>query len=222
MRVAAVDQGTSDPTPSRRHRGRRAGRSLQARGDHASREGVDARRRLLPVPITRVRNVLTGYRREAEQRGAERILLVATSAVRDAENGEAFLGEIEWVTASSRGFSPGTRRPRCLPRRGGRRIGSTLVIDPGGGSTEFVVGEPRSIRQSVDVGSTRLTERFPHRPADRGGTRGGRRLRPRRPPRAAGGRSDRGRRGHDHHPGGARPGARRTGRPRNPRPPAHL
>src|SRR5262245_66678933 len=59
-------------------------------------EGVDARRRLLPLPITRVRNVLTEYRRRIEELGAERVLCVATSAVRDAENGEAFLGEIEW------------------------------------------------------------------------------------------------------------------------------
>ena len=47
-------------------------------------EGVDARRRLLPVPIARVRNTLSDYRRTAESLGAERTLLVATSAVRDA------------------------------------------------------------------------------------------------------------------------------------------
>jgi len=59
-------------------------------------EGVDARRQLLPVPVARVRNVLADYRRELEALGAERTLAVATSAVRDAENGEAFLGEVEW------------------------------------------------------------------------------------------------------------------------------
>src|SRR5215207_1628852 len=59
-------------------------------------EGVDERRKLLPLPIARVRNVLSGYRRELESLGAERVLCIATSAVRDAENGEAFLGEIEW------------------------------------------------------------------------------------------------------------------------------
>src|SRR5207244_13105890 len=58
-------------------------------------EGVDARRRLLPVPIARVRNTLSDYRRTAESLGAERTLLVATSAVRDAEHGEAVLGEME-------------------------------------------------------------------------------------------------------------------------------
>ena len=59
-------------------------------------EGVDERRRLLPVPIARVRNCLAEYRRELEELGATRTLAIATSAVRDAENGEAFLGEIEW------------------------------------------------------------------------------------------------------------------------------
>nr|MBA3374693.1 hypothetical protein [Actinomycetota bacterium] len=54
-------------------------------------EGVDKRRRLLPVPITRVRNCLTDYRRELERHGATQTLAIATSAVRDAENGEAFL-----------------------------------------------------------------------------------------------------------------------------------
>src|SRR5204863_9948064 len=59
-------------------------------------EGVDKRRRLLPVPIACVRNCLVAYRRAAEELGADRVLAVGTSAVRDAENGEAFLGEVEW------------------------------------------------------------------------------------------------------------------------------
>src|SRR5215210_410744 len=57
-------------------------------------EDVDARRLLLPSAIARVRNVLADYRRAVEELGAERTLVFATSAVRDAENGEAFLGEI--------------------------------------------------------------------------------------------------------------------------------
>ncbi len=73
-------------------------------------EGVDARRRLLPVPIARVRNVLSDYRRTAESLGAERTLLVATSAVRDAENGEAFLGEIEWSYGFATQLLTATRR----------------------------------------------------------------------------------------------------------------
>src|SRR5436305_4206468 len=59
-------------------------------------EGVEERRKLLPLPVARVRNVLAEYRRELEELGAERVLAIGTSAIRDAENGEAFLGEIEW------------------------------------------------------------------------------------------------------------------------------
>ena len=44
-------------------------------------EGVDERRRLLPVPIARVRNTLSDFRRTLEQLGAERTLAIATSAI---------------------------------------------------------------------------------------------------------------------------------------------
>ena len=128
-------------------------------------EGVDHRRRLLPVPIARVRNVLTDYRREAEQLGAERTLAIATSAVRDAENGEAFLGEVEW----SYGFETlllSGRDEAHLTYRGvsaGRRLdGNTLIVDIGGGSTELVAGGPDGIHfhDSLDAGCVRMTERF--------------------------------------------------------------
>jgi exopolyphosphatase / guanosine-5'-triphosphate,3'-diphosphate pyrophosphatase len=128
-------------------------------------EDVDRRRRLLPVSIARVRNVLSDYRREAERLGAERVLLVATSAVRDAENGEAFLGEVEWSYGFVTRLLSGEEEAELTFRGAAEgRLGSTLVIDPGGGSTEFVVGEEGHIRSrtSVDVGSVRLTERFIH------------------------------------------------------------
>jgi exopolyphosphatase/guanosine-5'-triphosphate,3'-diphosphate pyrophosphatase len=128
-------------------------------------EGVDARRRLLPLPITRVRNCLTEYRRELEGLGAERALAVATSAVRDAENGEAFLGEVEWSYGFTTRLLSGDDEA-LLTFRGatlGRPLGeATLVVDLGGGSTELIVGDADGIRfhTSVDVGSVRLTERF--------------------------------------------------------------
>ena len=120
-------------------------------------EGVDARRRLLPVPIARVRNVLADYRRELESLGAERTLAVATSAVRDAENGEAFLGEVEWSYGFRTKLLSGDEEAE-LTRRGVGSLGpSTLLLDVGGGSTEVSAGP---FRESIDVGSVRLTERF--------------------------------------------------------------
>jgi exopolyphosphatase / guanosine-5'-triphosphate,3'-diphosphate pyrophosphatase len=125
-------------------------------------EGVDDRRKLLPLPIARVRNVLTEYRRELERLGAERVLTIATSAVRDAENGEAFLGEIEWSYGFTTRLLSGDEEA-ALTLRGvatGEAVGAgTLVLDVGGGSTELITTAQRA---SIDVGSVRLTERYLH------------------------------------------------------------
>jgi len=158
MRVAAIDLGTNTT------------RLLVAdvadgRVDEVSRrttitrlgEGVDARRRLLPLPITRVRNCLSDYRRELESLGAERALLVATSAVRDAENGEAFLGEIEWSYGFSTRLLTGDEEAELTLRGVGGIDDGTTVVDIGGGSTELIQSGSHS---STDLGSVRLTERF--------------------------------------------------------------
>jgi exopolyphosphatase/guanosine-5'-triphosphate,3'-diphosphate pyrophosphatase len=164
VRVAAVDLGTnttrllvadiSDGRIDEVHRETRITRLG---------EGVDARHRLLPVPIARVRNVLTDYRRTLEGLGAERTLAVATSAVRDAENGEAFLGEVEWSYGFATRLLSGDEEAE-LTRRGVDPRAGTLVVDIGGGSTELIVDD---FHTSLDIGSVRYTERFVHTdPAD--------------------------------------------------------
>jgi exopolyphosphatase / guanosine-5'-triphosphate,3'-diphosphate pyrophosphatase len=128
-------------------------------------EGVDERRKLLPVPIARVRNVLAGYRRELDELGAERILAVGTSAIRDAENGEAFLAEVEWSYDFATRLLTGEDEAELTFRgvANGRRLEpETLVLDVGGGSTELIAGGPEGIefRTSLDLGCVRLTERW--------------------------------------------------------------
>jgi exopolyphosphatase/guanosine-5'-triphosphate,3'-diphosphate pyrophosphatase len=130
-------------------------------------EGVAERHRLLPLPVTRVRNVLTDFRRTAESVGAERTLAIATSAVRDAENGEAFLGEIEWSYGFATRLLSGDEEALMMFRgvTAERQLGSgTVIVDVGGGSTELVAGGPKGVRwhASLDIGSARLTERFLH------------------------------------------------------------
>jgi exopolyphosphatase/guanosine-5'-triphosphate,3'-diphosphate pyrophosphatase len=126
---------------------------------------VDERRILLPQAIARVRNVLGGYRRAAEAAGAERTLAFATSAVRDAENGEAFLGEIEWSYGFTTRLLSG-HDEALLTFRGvsaGREVSpGTVVVDVGGGSTELILGGPEGVafHTSLDLGCVRLTERF--------------------------------------------------------------
>jgi exopolyphosphatase/guanosine-5'-triphosphate,3'-diphosphate pyrophosphatase len=126
-------------------------------------EDVDKRRRLLPLPIARVRNCLSDYRRRIEGLGAERTLAVGTSAIRDAENGEAFLGEVEWSYGFTTRLLSGEEEG-MLTFRGAtsdREVGNgTLVVDIGGGSTELVTGD--GFHVSTDLGCVRLTERFLH------------------------------------------------------------
>ncbi len=123
-------------------------------------EGVDERRKLLPLPIARVRNALADYRRELDELSAERVLAIGTSAVRDAENGEAFLGEIEWSYGFATRLLSGDEEAE-LTLRGvadGRELEpGTLVLDVGGGSTELTSDGAHT---SLDLGSVRLTERF--------------------------------------------------------------
>jgi exopolyphosphatase/guanosine-5'-triphosphate,3'-diphosphate pyrophosphatase len=128
-------------------------------------EGVDERRRLLPLPVTRVRNCLSEYRRELESLGATRTLAIATSAVRDAENGEAFLGEIEWSYGFATRLLDGEQEAALMLRGvgAGRRLDEgTLLVDIGGGSTELVLAGAAgpAASTSLDVGCVRLTERF--------------------------------------------------------------
>jgi exopolyphosphatase/guanosine-5'-triphosphate,3'-diphosphate pyrophosphatase len=128
-------------------------------------EGVDERRRLLPAPIARVRNCLAGYRRQIEELGATRTLAIATSAVRDAENGEAFLGEIEWSYGFVTRLLDGSEEAALMYRgvaAGRPPLDGTLIVDIGGGSTELVLGTDGAVETStsLDVGCVRVTERF--------------------------------------------------------------
>jgi exopolyphosphatase/guanosine-5'-triphosphate,3'-diphosphate pyrophosphatase len=167
-RVAAVDIGTNSTRllVADVGDGRIADVEREARVTRLG-EGVDERRRLLPLPIARVRNVLTDYRRAAERLGVERTLAIATSAIRDADNGEAFLGEVEWsygfATRLLSGHDEALMTYRGVTAE--RRIGAgTVIVDIGGGSTELIAGEPDGVRwhDSLDIGSVRLTERFLH------------------------------------------------------------
>jgi exopolyphosphatase/guanosine-5'-triphosphate,3'-diphosphate pyrophosphatase len=128
-------------------------------------EGVDERRRLLPVPIARVRNCLSEYRQELEALGAERTLCIATSSVRDAENGEAFLGEIEWSYGFTTRLLSGTEEAAMMiggVTSGRPPLDDVLVVDIGGGSTELVVADNGEVASatSLDIGCVRVTERF--------------------------------------------------------------
>jgi exopolyphosphatase / guanosine-5'-triphosphate,3'-diphosphate pyrophosphatase len=129
-------------------------------------EGVDSSGRLSDAAMQRVLDVLAGYRRLIDHLGAERVAAVATSAMRDAENGPDF----QLLLAERLGIEarviPGEEEARLTFRgatsaRGERDV-ETSVVDIGGGSTEFVVGEPDRdprFHVSAKLGSVRQSER---------------------------------------------------------------
>ena len=133
-------------------------------------QGVDETGRLHADAVARTHACLAGYAPRLEAYGPARRLLVATSVVRDALDGKQFLKAMRyefglpWRILS--GEEEGT-----LAFRGGtswlddRAPDPLLLVDIGGGSTEFAVGsagEPPAFVRSLDVGVVRLTERFFH------------------------------------------------------------
>jgi len=167
-RVAAVDLGTNSTRllVADVDDGRIADVARETRITRLG-EGVDERRRLLPGATARVRNVLADFGRTADSLGAERTLAIATSAVRDAENGEAFLGEIEWSYGFTTRLLSGHDEALMMFRgvTSGRTLEhGTVIVDVGGGSTELVAGGRDGVRwhDSLDIGSVRITERFLH------------------------------------------------------------
>jgi exopolyphosphatase / guanosine-5'-triphosphate,3'-diphosphate pyrophosphatase len=131
-------------------------------------EGVEATGRLSDAAIARVCEALAVYREVLDRLGAEEVVAVATSAMRDAENGRAFRDEIrERFGIDARTIS-GDEEARLtfLGATSGRRAGAdTLVIDIGGGSTEYVTGQAGSdpgFHVSTRMGSVRHTERHLH------------------------------------------------------------
>lgn len=132
-------------------------------------EGVDADGRLSDSAVERVLEVLAGYRDEIDRLGAEEVVAVATSAVRDADNGEEFGERLR----ERFGIEPRTisgeeeARLTFLGATAALATGGdpTLVLDIGGGSTEFVVGRPGSepsFHVSTKLGAVRQTERHLH------------------------------------------------------------
>ncbi len=128
---------------------------------------VDADGRLSDAAIARVDAVLERYAARAEELEAETVLAVATSAVRDAENGRAFLDG----TVARHGFQPrlltGEEEAEMTYRGVCSRQAvdeSVLICDIGGGSTELILGGPEGVtdRASLDIGCVRMSERHLH------------------------------------------------------------
>jgi exopolyphosphatase / guanosine-5'-triphosphate,3'-diphosphate pyrophosphatase len=129
-------------------------------------QGVDSSGRLAQEAMDRVAEAIAVYREVIDRLGAERVVALATSAMRDSENGPEFRGFLQARFGIDARTISGDEEARLtfLGATSNRHDdGESVVIDIGGGSTEYVVGRPGhepSFHVSTQMGSVRFTERF--------------------------------------------------------------
>jgi exopolyphosphatase / guanosine-5'-triphosphate,3'-diphosphate pyrophosphatase len=175
MRVAAIDCGTNSVRLLIADVGDDTLTDVERRMEIVRLgQGVDRTGRLAPDALERTFKAMRVYRELIDRHGATATRVVATSATRDAANRDEFTAgvreifgvEPEVVTGSEEAelsFSGSTRglvriSPETEVPQG--PLPPYLVVDIGGGSTEFVVGaEHAESALSVDIGCVRLTER---------------------------------------------------------------
>ncbi|WP_300449958.1 Ppx/GppA phosphatase family protein [Fusobacterium sp.] len=125
-------------------------------------EGVNKTHNLNPEAIKRTLDCLKKYKEKASSYGVENIRAFATSAVRDAENREVFLQEVSKLGIKIECISGKTEA--TLNFLGNSLVfkDRILVVDIGGGSTEFTLGKDKTIDfiQSINIGAVRATEKF--------------------------------------------------------------
>jgi exopolyphosphatase/guanosine-5'-triphosphate,3'-diphosphate pyrophosphatase len=128
--------------------------------------GVDATGRLADDAMDRVAEAIAVYREVIDRLGVEKVVAVATSAMRDSENGPEFHDYLEEKYGIDARTISGDEEARLtfLGATAGRNDDrETVVIDIGGGSTEYVVGragQDPGFHTSTQMGSVRFTERF--------------------------------------------------------------
>jgi exopolyphosphatase/guanosine-5'-triphosphate,3'-diphosphate pyrophosphatase len=132
-------------------------------------QGVDSSHHLDPQAALRTLDTVAEFADEARNAGVEKILAVGTSTLRDASDGESFINrlrertgiELEIISGEAEAWLSYLAVTHGLRLDTSKRI---LIVDIGGGSTEFIRAEPGAKLQmvSLQMGSVRLTERLIH------------------------------------------------------------
>jgi exopolyphosphatase/guanosine-5'-triphosphate,3'-diphosphate pyrophosphatase len=128
-------------------------------------QGVDRENTLAPEAIARTVDVLHEFRRSMDGFGVDRVRMVATSAVRDAQNGAVFTEAAHDAVGTAPEVLSGLEEGKLAYRGASADLdpfeGDTLVVDIGGGSTEITLGRGGIVSSvSLQLGCVRLTERF--------------------------------------------------------------
>ena len=130
-------------------------------------QGVDRTGRLAPDALERTFAACRRYADVIKAHGAEKLRFVATSASRDAENRDEFVRGVLDILGVEPEVISGDQEAEFSFEGATKELAGRdhlakpyLVVDIGGGSTEFVVGDDRVLAaRSVDIGCVRMTER---------------------------------------------------------------
>ena len=129
-------------------------------------QGVDTTGRLAPEALDRTLKALSGYAALIADRGAEAVRMVAISATRDAANADEFVRRVAEILGTGPEVLSGDEEARLSFLGATAELGPQvpspyLVVDIGGGSTEFVLGAGGEVTSalSVNIGCVRMTER---------------------------------------------------------------
>jgi exopolyphosphatase/guanosine-5'-triphosphate,3'-diphosphate pyrophosphatase len=130
-------------------------------------EGVDRTGRFDERAVERTLSALDGFIAQMRRRGVERVRFCATSATRDATNRQIFVNPVRERLGLEPEVISGSEEA-ALSFRGATKEfrlddGPFLVVDIGGGSTEFVLGRQEvESAMSVNIGCVRMAERHLH------------------------------------------------------------
>ena len=167
MRVAAIDVGTNS-TRLLVAEGLGDGfRSVERRMVITRLgQGVDSRRILAPEALQRTLATIADYAATCGELGVQKLRVTGTSAVRDAHNREEFFEGVRHLTGTEAELLSGEAEAAATflgALSDLKESGPVLVVDIGGGSTEFIVGRERPERlASVNIGCVRMFEKHLH------------------------------------------------------------
>jgi exopolyphosphatase/guanosine-5'-triphosphate,3'-diphosphate pyrophosphatase len=130
-------------------------------------QGVDQNKAFHPDAIARTLSAVDLFSQEISKRGVEHIRFCATSATRDASNRELFINGVKERLGIEPEVISGEEEARLsfigATKEFAQSDGPFLVVDIGGGSTEFVYGHSDvEFAKSVNIGCVRMTERNIH------------------------------------------------------------
>jgi exopolyphosphatase/guanosine-5'-triphosphate,3'-diphosphate pyrophosphatase len=127
-------------------------------------QGVDATGKFDPEAIERTLAATKKYAEIIASKGVEKIRFCATSATRDASNRDLFIDGVREILGIEPEVIPGTEEAELSFIGATKGLTHTespyLVVDIGGGSTEFVLGDSEvKYAKSVNIGCVRMSER---------------------------------------------------------------